>query len=929
MLRSASVILWCISLSCSLLHGQSNSGTVRGTVLDPSGAAISGSIVGIENPVSHYNRSALTDSQGHFEFDNVPFNNYHTTAAAQGFQTDTQDIDLRSTVPIDLKYSLKIGAAATTVTVEGAADLLQTDSTTRTDVDRALFDKLPLESQSSSLSSLVTLASPGVAADSNGLFHGLGDHAENSFSIDGQPITDQQSKVFSNQLPVDAVQSLEVIPGAPPPEFGGKTSLVIVATTRSGLGNTTPHGDLTASYGTFGTTNDAFDLSYGGRNWGNFISISGLETGRFLDPPEFTVLHDKGNQENAFDRFDLKPTNSDTLSLNLQFTRSWFQTPNTWDQQLQTCTVVSAMCSGAPYAPGSVVLNPLTGNPLGPTDQRSQIRTFDIAPSWSRVLNTSTVLTIGAWVRHDEYNYYPSPDLFSDLGPLQDETFSQFRTLTNAGLRADVTYVKGIHNIKLGGTFQHTFLTENDTFGIVNPGLLAGCTSAACLTLAPYDLTNPATDPTGAEFPYHGHTDIKESALYLQDTITKGPWSIMIGIRGDFYYGLQASSQQPEPRAGIAYDIKKTGTVLRISYARTMESPFNENLIITSTGCTVPQVAAVMQIAQGFPCGITSTSGATLPLQPLRPGFRNEFHAGLEQAFGKHFVLSGEYLWRYTHNAYDFNILGTSPITLPIEWAKSKIPGYAIRGSFPTWHGLTAFVVMSSVAARFFPPTVSGIAPSVPPGVFRIDHDERFNQTTHIQYQPFKRGPWLGFNWRYDSGLVAGSTPCLAPTATCSFSTGAADSPIAVYSNVPIPQGDILLNSAATGLPLTADQEFQSGLTCGGMKATPTSPIGTQIPGYPGFYVCPANQLTSNLVKIPAPGTENDDHNPQRIQPRNLFDMALGHDNIFHGDRYKFSARIEVINLTDKVALYNFLSTFSGTHYVSPRTVTGTIGFHF
>lgn len=585
------------------------------------------------------------------------------------------------------------------------------------------------------------------------------------------------------------------------------------------------------------------------------------------------------------------------------------------------------MCSGAPYAPGSVVLNPITGNPLGPTDQRSQIRTFNIAPKWTHTLNPNTVLTVNAYVRRDQYNYYPSPDPFSDLGPLQDETFTQLRFLTNAGIHAEVAYVKGIHNIKIGGTFEHTFLTENDSFGIVNPGLLAGCTSDACMALQPYDLTNPATDPTGAEFHYRGHTDIKEEALYAQDTITKGPWSIMIGIRGDIYHGLQASSAQPEPRTGIAYNIKKTGTVLRISYARTMESPFNENLIITSTGCNTPQVAAVMQLAQGFPCGLISPTGQILPQQPLQPGFRNEFHAGLEQAFGKHFVLSGEYIWRYTHNAYDFNILGTSPITLPIEWGRSKIPGFAIRGSLPTWHGLSAFIVMSSVAARFYPPTVAGIAPPQPPGVFRIDHDELFNQTTHLQYQPFKRGPWLGFNWRYDSGLVSGTVPCLAATATCSFSTGSADSPIAVYSDVPVPQGDVLLQNNISGLPLTADQEFESGLSCGGQKATPTSPIGTQVA--PGFYACPANQLTSSLVKIPAPGTENDDHNPQRIQPRNLFDLALGHDNIFHGDRYKWSARVEVINLTDKETLYNFLSTFSGTHYVTPRTVTGTIGFHF
>src|SRR5207245_8240719 len=139
--------------------------------------------------------------------------------------------------------------------------------------DRGLFDKLPLESQSSSLSSLVTLASPGIAADSNGLFHGMGDHAENSFSVDGQSITDQQSKVFSNQIPLDSVASLEVILGAPPAEFGEKTSVVINVTTRSGQGVTTPHGAVTASYGSFGTSNVGFNLAYGGQKWGNFIAV--------------------------------------------------------------------------------------------------------------------------------------------------------------------------------------------------------------------------------------------------------------------------------------------------------------------------------------------------------------------------------------------------------------------------------------------------------------------------------------------------------------------------------------------------------------------------------------------------------------------------------------------------------------------------------
>ena len=170
-------------------------------------------------------------------------------------------------MPVNLNIALELAGGKTTVTVTTeAADLIEVDPTTHTDVDRALFDKFPLESQSSSLSSLVTLSAPGISADSNGLFHGLGDHAENSFSVDGQPITDQQSKVFSNQLPVDAVQSLEVIEGAPPAEYGDKTSVVIVATTRSGLGETKPHGEVTASYGTFGSANGGFDLAYGGKS---------------------------------------------------------------------------------------------------------------------------------------------------------------------------------------------------------------------------------------------------------------------------------------------------------------------------------------------------------------------------------------------------------------------------------------------------------------------------------------------------------------------------------------------------------------------------------------------------------------------------------------------------------------------------------------
>jgi len=904
---AAAIFAVAVGLSAGTVNSQSggSSGSISGTVLDPSGAVVANAGVEIHNPVSGFDRTTTTDSKGNFSFLNVPFNPYHMTVTAAGFAQYAQDVEVRSVVPASVQINLQVSGSSTTVTVEDKGDLVENDPTFHSDVDKELIDRLPMGSGSSTMSGIVGEATPGIASDSNGQIHGLGDHAENSFNIDDQPDTDQHSKTFSNQISVDSIQSMEVIQGAPPAEYGGKTSVVIDVTTRSGLGVTTPHGEVTTSYGSFGSSTTGFNLSYGGTSWGNFVSASGLDTDRFLDPPELVALHDNGNEENFFDRLDFKISSKDNVQVNIGFTRSWFQTPNTYDQQLMICTVLSADCSGAAYAPDSVVLNPITGKPLGPSDQRSLIRTFNIAPSWTRLLTADSVLTVGAFVRHDQYNYYPSDDPFSDLGPLQDETVSQLRFLTNAGVRSDWSYVKGINNIKVGITYEQTFLTENDGFGIVNPGLLAGAecpdaTNPQC-TLVPYDLTQG-----GTLYHYRGHTDVKEMALYAEDSITKGHWSLNVGMRGDLYNGLDAISRQPEPRAGIAYSIKKTNSVLQVSYARTMESPFNENLILSSTGCSNPVVNAIMTLAQGFAC----TSA------PLTPGFRNEFHAGLQQAFGKYFVLNGEYIWKYTHNGYDFNVFGTSPITLPIEWDRSNIPGFAVRGSVPNVHGFTAFIVLSHVAARFFPPTVSGIAPPAPPGVFRIDHDEVFNQTTHLQYQPWKRGPWIGFNWRYDSGLVSGAVPCLAATATCSFTTSTADG----GSNADITSDNIALLNNVSGLPLTADQEFEAGLTCNGVAATPTKPLPS---------VCSATELSSTLIAIPAPNKENDDHDPQRIAPRSLFDAAIGDDNLFRKDRYQWSLRFTVINLTNKVALYNFLSTFSGTHYVSPRTETAELGFHF
>ena len=256
-------------------QAQSNSGIVSGTVSDATGAVIPNATVKLDYAVSEYSRTATTDNSGHFQFVNVPFNPYVLTVSMNGFQTVIKHVDVNSTVAQTVSLRLGVEGSSTTVSVEAPADLTENDPNSHTDIDRSMIQRMPIDSASSQLSAIVTTLSPGVAADSNGLLHGLGDHNEVSFSIDGQPITDQQSKVFSNQVPASALQSMEVIEGAPPAEYGDKTSLVVVATTRSGQGITKPTGEIALSYGNFGTSNLSADIAYGAQNWGNFISASG------------------------------------------------------------------------------------------------------------------------------------------------------------------------------------------------------------------------------------------------------------------------------------------------------------------------------------------------------------------------------------------------------------------------------------------------------------------------------------------------------------------------------------------------------------------------------------------------------------------------------------------------------------------------------
>src|ERR1019366_4996366 len=280
-----------------------NAGTIEGMVTDPSGGAVAKAQVRLHDAVTGYSQAAESGSDGSFRLTNIPPNPYHLEVTASGFSTFAQNVDVRNAIPTKLKAALVLAGASSSIVVEGgAAEALETDPSAHVDVDRSQMLKLSAVDPGGSLSQAIIYSTGGVAADGNGFFHPLGDHAQASFLIDGQPISDQQSKLFSTQLPTNAIQSMEVTTGTPNVEFGDKTSLVAQITTRSGLGAGKFFGNVDANYGSFGSSGGSVGLGYGTAKFGNFIALDGLRSGRFLDTPEFRPIHDKGNTQTIFDR---------------------------------------------------------------------------------------------------------------------------------------------------------------------------------------------------------------------------------------------------------------------------------------------------------------------------------------------------------------------------------------------------------------------------------------------------------------------------------------------------------------------------------------------------------------------------------------------------------------------------------------------------
>jgi hypothetical protein len=714
-LTGATAVLWLmLGLSGELALAAGTAGTIRGTVLGPDGKPLAGVVVQLRNDISGFKSETTTGRDGSFAFYNIPFNPYELHVEVQGFRPVHQGVDVRTSIPRDIQINVELPAVSESVSVLGepTAAQLETDVTTsHIDIDKSFIARAPAAVPMRAMEEIVT-STPGFALDENGRYHFQGAHSQSEYVIDGQTISDQTGVTFSNSIDPGIAQSLEVIYGNVPAEFGEKVGAVINMTTKSGLG--TPFkGTAIGSYAMFDTYQAGVSLGGGTDRFGAFASLNAAGSSYFTDPVNFDNFNNSGNTQRIFLRLDTaSPGFSNALRFSALLGRTDRDVTDTFTQE----------ASG----------------------QAQQVKTYDQNYNfgWQNVVSASAVVDVTAFGRLAKFTLYPSA---GDTPITADSN----RSLDNYGITPSFTWTTGVNEIKVGGVYKRYPIQEFFQFGITDPNNNNPSSPDYNPNLAPYDLTRG-----GTYFDFSGSRTGTYYAGYAQDTIRWKNLTASIGVRYE-NNDLPVTDVQWSPRLGLAYYLPSTGSVFRATYSRILYTPEFENILLSSSQAAADIVPPAVMDSRAL-------GGGELSVRSER---QNAYTVGLQQALGSKLRLDFDYWWRNTTNAGDQDQFENTGIVFPLAFSSGRYQGWDLRLDLAPTAGFRGFVSAGHVHAIYVPPFTGGLfldqgaLDSITGGPFLIDHDQELQVQLGLYYDVAKTGLWLGTNVRYDSGLVSGVGP--------------------------------------------------------------------------------------------------------------------------------------------------------------------------
>ena len=662
------------------LFGQSNSGGLRLRVVDPTGLGLQ-TTVELVSEANQFRQSYVTDEAGILVARNLPFGVYHVEVKRSGFALYSSVVEVRSAVSSELRIQLAVASTQTAVEVSDSDTLVDPHRTGT--INRVGTDTLEHRSTALPGRSVIDLVNsqPGWLLESNGVLHPRGSEYQTQYVVDGIPLTDNRSPSFAPEIEADDAESMTILTANFPAEYGRKLGGVVEISTvrdfRPGF-----HGEFVASGGSFGTA-DGYLMAQQG--WGKNslgISAEGALTERYLDPPVLDNFTNRATTGSFAAHYERDLTDRDRLGFIVRHEQTVFQVPNELVQQA-----------------------------AGQRQDRNSNETIGIL-SYQHVFSSNVLGDFRLMSRDDSSGL--SSSAFST--PI---IAGQQRSIRELYLKGNISVHHGIHEIKAGADMDYGSIHEQFNYAITD-----------------FSQFDPGTPPA---FNFFDHGLDREQALYVQDLMRLGHWTLSAGLRWD-HYRLVVDRNALSPRLGIAWYWPRADLVLHASYDRIFQTPAAENILLASSTAVAALDPQVLRL-------------------PVEPSHGNFYEAGITKGlFGK-LKLDLNYYDRVFDNYADDDVLFDTGVSFPIAFRRGTIHGFEAKLDLPNWGRLSGQVSYSNMVGFGYTPVTGGLFLGdeasdalANTGRFAVSQDQRNTVSSRFRYQVVPRA-WVAFGGAYGSGL--------------------------------------------------------------------------------------------------------------------------------------------------------------------------------
>ncbi len=508
---------------------QVNVGELRLTLQDASGLPIQGRAE-LTSQANEYKQTFTTNAEGQVIAKRLPFGLYTIKLQRAGFQSASEMVEVRSSIPKELTFKLGLEQVQTTVEVKDNATLINpSDVSGSNKVGAATLQDRLTAMPGRSLSELVN-QEPGWMFEANGILHPRAEEYQVQYVVDGMPLTETRSAAFVPDFDANSVQEMSIYTAGFPAEYGRRMGGVIEVETRrdtrQGL-----HGKAALSGGSFNTGSGYLQTQYGSGANTFSLSAAGSLTDRFLDPPSTQNFTNHGSTADLIAQYERDITDHDRVSVILRREQSKFLVPNeTLQQQV---------------------------------GQRQDRQSFETAGqfSYSHIFSANVLTDLRAMTRDLTAGFW-SNDLATPIIAGQDRGYHE------EYVKGTVSVHAGRHEFKAGVESDYASVQENFNYLITDPSQFA--------------------PDTPLSFRFYGHAPDREQGVFGQDELHWKHVTLTGGLRFD-HYGFLVDQVGWSPRTGMAVYWPETQLLFRASYDRIFQTPAFENLLVSSS----PAVASL------------------------------------------------------------------------------------------------------------------------------------------------------------------------------------------------------------------------------------------------------------------------------------------------------------------------------------------------